>query len=72
MQCHDDAVCHFEHALAMNERMGARPWLARTQREYSRLLGGREMLSGRERQRAEDLLAAARVTYRELGMREPD
>jgi uncharacterized protein HemY len=26
----DEAEEHFEHALAMNERMGFQPWLART------------------------------------------
>ena len=34
----DDAAGHFEDALAMNERMGARPWLAHTQHDYARML----------------------------------
>ena len=34
----DEAARHFEDALAMNERMGARPWLAHTQHDYARLL----------------------------------
>jgi tetratricopeptide (TPR) repeat protein len=38
---HDDAVRHFETALTMNERMGARPFLARTQVEYGEMLLGR-------------------------------
>lgn len=33
-----DAARHFEDALAMNERMGARPWLAFTQCDYAGLL----------------------------------
>ncbi len=36
----DDAAGHFEAAIAMNERMGARAWLARTRYEYGRLLAG--------------------------------
>ena len=35
------AVEHFEHALAMNAALGARPWLAHTQAEYARLLKAR-------------------------------
>ena len=34
----DKAEAHFEHALEMNERMGARPWLAHTKAEYALLL----------------------------------
>ncbi len=40
----DKAEAHFEHALEMNERMRARPWLAHTQAQYALLLrrrGGR-------------------------------
>jgi tetratricopeptide (TPR) repeat protein len=62
----DDAARHFEAAIAMNERMGARPWLAYTQEDYARLLAERDP------ERADELLAEARATYRELGMREPD
>src|SRR5262249_16135258 len=32
------AAAHFEAALAMNARLGARPALARTQRDFARLL----------------------------------
>src|SRR5205085_11552612 len=38
MQRTDAAMTHFEGALEANERMGARPWLARTQEDYARLL----------------------------------
>jgi tetratricopeptide (TPR) repeat protein len=62
----DDAARHFEDAIAMNGRMGARPWLAYTQHDYARLL------ESRNPERAAALLAAARATYAELGMREPD
>ena len=34
----DDSERHFEDALAMNERMGLRPWLAHTQEDYGRML----------------------------------
>ena len=34
----DEAAQHFEDALAMNARMGARPWLAHTQHEYATML----------------------------------
>jgi DNA-binding SARP family transcriptional activator len=62
----DDAARHFEEAMEMNERMGARPWLAYTQHDYARLLADRDP------ERAETLLAEARATYRELGMAEPN
>jgi len=62
----DEAVHHFEHALELNARMGARPWLAHTQHDYGELLLER----GRpgDRARAHELLEAALATYRELGM----
>ncbi len=47
----------------MNERMGARPWLARTQRDY-----GQVLLDRGDSARAAQLLAAAEATYAELGM----
>ena len=65
----DDAARHFEAAIEMNERMGARPWLAYTQHDYAQLLAERDRPGDRER--ADELLAEARSTYRELGMREP-
>ena len=34
----DKAEAHFEHALDMNARIGARPWLAHTKAEYALLL----------------------------------
>ncbi len=59
----DEAAHHFEAALAMNARMGARPALAHTQREYGALL-----LRRNEIPRASELLAAATATYEELAM----
>jgi DNA-binding SARP family transcriptional activator len=62
----DDAAAHFDEALAMNERMGALPWLAHTERDYGRMLlaGG----GAGARRRARELLDRADATYRELGM----
>ena len=65
----DGACDHFETALAMNERMGARPWLAHTQEDYARLLLKRDAPGDRER--ADELMAYAIATYRELGMTGP-
>jgi len=57
---------HFEDALAMNERIGTRPWLAHTQEDYGRMLleRGRE----RDRARASELLDLALRSYEALGM----
>jgi tetratricopeptide (TPR) repeat protein len=63
----DDAVRHFEDALAMNSRMGARPWLAHTQEHYAAMLLARRDSGDRDKVAA--LLGAALVTSRELGMR---
>jgi tetratricopeptide (TPR) repeat protein len=58
---------HFEHALEMNRRMHARPWLARTQYEYARMLLARDD-GGRDPERARALLDEALATTRELDM----
>ena len=59
----EDAARHFEHALAMNERMGAWPWLAHTQEDFGRML-----LERGDSGRGSELISAALATYRELGM----
>jgi tetratricopeptide (TPR) repeat protein len=62
----EDAARYFEEALRMNERMGARPWLAHTQEDYARLLLRR---NGRgDREQAQKLLSRAQATYHELDM----
>ena len=61
-----EAIRHFEDALAMNARTNARPWLARTQCDYARLLLTRDAPGDRER--ARDLLVRARSTCQELDM----
>jgi serine/threonine protein kinase/tetratricopeptide (TPR) repeat protein len=38
---HDQAALHFERALAQNERLGARPWLARTRLAFAAALRAR-------------------------------
>jgi hypothetical protein len=47
----------------MNERMGARPWLAHTQCDYGRMLAEHG-----ETKHASELVVAALATYSELGM----
>jgi DNA-binding SARP family transcriptional activator/tetratricopeptide (TPR) repeat protein len=59
----EHARVHFDNALAMNERMGALPWLAHTQADLGRLL-----LKLGETERGVELIATALTTYRELGM----
>lgn len=62
----DDAVHHFDGALAMLARMASPPLAARVQAEYARLLLNRARREDRERARA--LRDAAIATARELGL----
>ena len=57
---------HFENAVAMNQGMGARPWVAHTKHDYARMLAARDETTDRER--ALEQSAEALTTYRELGM----
>jgi DNA-binding NarL/FixJ family response regulator len=66
MERWEDAAQHFVDALAMNARMGARPWLAHTQYQYAVMLLARNQ-SG-DRDKAVSLLHEALTTARELGM----
>jgi tetratricopeptide (TPR) repeat protein len=61
-----EAARHYKVALEMNERMGARPWLAHTQRDYAGMLLARD--EPRDREHARELLDQALTTYHELGM----
>jgi DNA-binding CsgD family transcriptional regulator len=61
-----DAERHFEAALEMNARQGARPWLAHTQYRYAAMLLDRKGTDDRERAIA--LLEGATAIGRELGM----
>jgi DNA-binding SARP family transcriptional activator len=60
------AAEHYEEALAMNERLGLRPWLARTQEDFARML--RLRARPQDEERAEALHTTALAAYRELGM----
>jgi tetratricopeptide (TPR) repeat protein len=62
----DEAVQHFEYALEMNTRLGARPYLAHTQHGYARMLIDRDA-SG-DRDKAFRLLTEAVAMYGEIGM----
>jgi DNA-binding SARP family transcriptional activator len=62
----DEAAQHFERALADNERMGARPWLARTQLDLALTL--RRRAASGDGERAGELEAAALATCAALGM----
>jgi DNA-binding SARP family transcriptional activator len=62
----EPAECHFIDALAMHERMGARPWLARTQLSYAEMLLTRRRRG--DRGRALERLADALTTADALGM----
>ncbi|MHB8576439.1 MAG: helix-turn-helix transcriptional regulator, partial [Dehalococcoidia bacterium] len=60
------AAEHFEAALAFERRLGARPWVAHTERAYARLLAARGRPADAERARA--LTESARATARELNL----
>jgi DNA-binding SARP family transcriptional activator len=62
----DEGTRHFEDALEMNGRMGARPWLAHTQQDFARMLLARDAAGDKEK--AQLLLTQALTTYEELGM----
>ncbi len=62
----DDAEKHFDDALEIERRMGARPWLAHAEDGYARMLLARDGPGDRER--ARELIDAAVSIYTELGM----
>lgn len=62
----DAAERHYQAAIALNERMGARPVVACTQHEYARLLQHRD--GPGDRARARLLLEQARATSLVCGM----
>jgi DNA-binding SARP family transcriptional activator/tetratricopeptide (TPR) repeat protein len=63
----DVAASHFEHAIAANESMGARPWLARTQVDYAGML--LDAPEPGDEEHAALLLDHATATASELGLR---
>jgi hypothetical protein len=62
----DDAERHFADALAMNERLGARPSIVRTRRAWASMLLDRH--APRDATRARDLITAGRAEAETLGM----
>jgi tetratricopeptide (TPR) repeat protein len=62
----ETAAEHYEEALAMNERLGLRPWLARTQEDFARML--RLRAGPGDAERAEALQSKVLAAYGELGM----
>ena len=71
----EEAEHHFQNALEMNARMGARAWVAHTQHGYASMLLARDQpgdpstSSGQDRERAVKLLTEALDTAQELGMK---
>ncbi|MDP2674150.1 MAG: protein kinase [Dehalococcoidia bacterium] len=63
----EEAEKHFEDALEMNGRMGARPYLAHTQHDYASMLLRRGAPGDREK--ALGLVTQALDTAQELGMK---
>ncbi len=61
-----DAAAHFESALEINRRMGARSWLAHTYRDYAFALLQSDGPGAAER--ATDMLGQATVIDQELGV----
>jgi sugar phosphate isomerase/epimerase len=62
----EEAVDHFERALDLNARMGARPFAAQTQLDFARMLLARDEPG--DRQRSGELLSECRATAEQLGM----
>ena len=62
-----EARAHFDAALEFNSKMGALPWVARTQYEYARML--LKCARADDRDRARHLLTAAHETAEQLGMK---
>src|SRR3989337_2910430 len=63
----DEAEKHFEDALEMNARMGARPFVAHTQHQYANMLLARDAPGDREK--ALELVTEALDAAQEMGMK---
>ena len=59
----EDAARHFEDALAMNERMGLKPWVAHTLRAYAHLLISPPNRAAADLARAREMLEHAVAIY---------
>jgi tetratricopeptide (TPR) repeat protein len=62
----NDAERHFDEALEINERIGARPSHANTQHDYAHMLVARDAPG--DHRRAQLLLSHAHTAYRQLGL----
>ena len=62
----DEAEAQFQAAIEFNSRLGARPWLARTELGYAQMLSAR--CTKGDPPRAHDLLQKALATARSLEM----
>jgi tetratricopeptide (TPR) repeat protein len=62
----DEAEQHFRHALAVNERIGARPYHVRTRRAFANMLLDRQATG--DTARATELIVAAAAEAEKLGM----
>jgi tetratricopeptide (TPR) repeat protein len=62
----DHAVTHFETAIQLNDRIGARPWIAHAEHDYARMLLCRN--GEGDHAHANKLVIAASSTFAELGM----
>jgi DNA-binding SARP family transcriptional activator/tetratricopeptide (TPR) repeat protein len=62
----EDAAGHFDDAIAMSERIGARSWLAHARHDLAAVLLARGRAGDIDRALA--LLSQANATYRDLGM----
>ena len=60
----DEAERHFKAALLINLRVGARPWLARAEYDYARMI----LCQGKEPMKAEEHLRNCTALAKELGM----
>jgi DNA-binding CsgD family transcriptional regulator len=75
MSCWEEAEAHFQDALEMHIRLGAKPCLAHTQHEYARMLLARRSAgvmpaqAHTSREKAASLLHEALALSCELGMR---
>src|SRR3990170_2444716 len=67
MERWEDAEKHFEDALKMNARMGARPFVAHTQHQYANMLLRRDAPGDREK--ALELVTEALDAAQEMGMK---
>jgi hypothetical protein len=66
LQRWEDAARHFEHAVAMNDRLGARPAAVRTRRAYAAMLLDRNAPG--DQPRAAALISAALAETEQLDM----